>query len=110
MFRGGGRGGAGGLQEGGGVDNPAAVIQRQHYVSAARQELIHRIRIRVVVHVVPPEQLLPHRPAMEKDYGWVFLSGSRIFRQKQLSVDLQSIAGFELQLLRLDNKIGPEIV
>src|SRR5207245_3821758 len=42
-------------------------VQGQYDVSAAGEILIHRIGIRVVVHVVPAEEHLPDRAAVQKN-------------------------------------------
>src|SRR5258707_6174829 len=49
------------------IANSAAVIQRKNDVSAAGEVLIHRIGIRVVVHVVPTKEHLTDRSAMKKN-------------------------------------------
>ena len=68
------------------VADPAAIIQRQDNVSAAHEVLIHRIGIRVVVHVVPAEEHLPHRPAVQKNQRGTFLARFDPGRQKKLRV------------------------
>src|SRR6266567_1846763 len=41
------------------VADPAAVIHRQHHVAAAREILVQRVGIAVVIHVVPTQEHLP---------------------------------------------------
>src|SRR5262249_52935095 len=53
------------------VADAAAVIHGQHDVAAAGQVLVHGVRVRVVTHVVPAEEHLPARAAVEEDGGGV---------------------------------------
>src|SRR5260370_28512615 len=58
------------------VANSAAVIQRKNDVSAAGEVLIHGVRIRVVVHIVPAEEHLADRPAVKKNQRGPLVSPS----------------------------------
>ena len=49
------------------VADAAAIVHRQHDVALAREPLIHRVGVPVVVVVVPAEQHLPARAAVEED-------------------------------------------
>src|SRR5256885_16902052 len=49
------------------VADSAPVIDREHDETAARQELIEGIGVVVVLQVVPAEEHLAHRAAMEED-------------------------------------------
>ena len=51
------------------VADAAPIVHREHHVSPAREILVHRVRVAVVVHVVPAEQHLPARAAVEEDDG-----------------------------------------
>src|SRR5713101_1807693 len=53
-----------GFAKGAAVTDSAAVIQREHHVTAAGEILIHGVGIRVVVHVMPAEEHLAHGAAM----------------------------------------------
>ena len=66
------------------VPDAAAIIHRQHDVSLARQILIHRVRVVVVVHVMPAEQHLPPRPAVQEHQRRHVSPPPRRRRQKQL--------------------------
>ena len=50
------------------VADAASVIDRQDDVAMLRQVLIHPVRVVVVVHVVPSQQHLPARAAMEENH------------------------------------------
>ena len=54
------------------VADAAAIVDGEHDVSLAGQVLIHRVRIVVVVHVVPAQQHLPPRSAVHEDQGGMF--------------------------------------
>jgi len=56
------------------VTDAAAVVDRQHDVTEVREVLIHRVRIRVVVHVVVAEQHLAPRSTMEEHQRRVTLT------------------------------------
>ena len=77
------------------VPDPAAVVHRQHDEAAARQVLVHRVGVPVVVHVVPAGQHLPPRPAMKEDDGRATLTGLQVGGLEELGVDLQAVRGRE---------------
>src|SRR6266850_1261152 len=61
--------------EGPAVADAAAIVDRKNDVAAAGQVLIHRIGIRVVIHVVPAEQHLTDRTAVHEDQrGFLFFN------------------------------------
>jgi hypothetical protein len=51
------------------IADAEAIIDRQHHKAMRREILIHRIGVRVIVHVVPAQHHLPRRPAMHEDDG-----------------------------------------
>src|SRR5439155_23511213 len=67
------------------VGDPTAVVDGQDDVAAAREVLVQRVRVAVVIEVVPTQEHLTPRAAVEEDHG-----GSPVARldaawQKQLS-------------------------
>src|SRR6266487_3060544 len=79
------------------ITDSAAIIHRQHHIPTARKILIHRVRVVVVIKVMPAEQHLPHRPAMHKNQRRQFTRSIR--RLEQLPMNLSAVSGFEDHLL-----------
>ena len=73
------------------VPNTAAIIQHQHDVSAAREVLIHGVGIRVVVHVMPAQQHLPNRAAVQKNDRRPPFAGLEPRGQEKLRVQLEPV-------------------
>src|SRR5690242_5022710 len=84
------------------VSDAAAIVDRQDHIPATRQILVHAVRVRVVVHVVPAEQHLPHGPAMKKQQARALFPGLHVVRQEQLTMDLEAIRRWENNRLRDD--------
>src|ERR1700690_3436143 len=59
----------GGLAEVPAVHNSCPVIHCQHHVASARQVLIHRVSVLVVVHVVEAKHHLADRSAVDENQG-----------------------------------------
>ena len=79
------------------VADAAAIIHRQDHVAAAGEILIHRVRVVVVIKILPAEQHLPHRPTMhENERGHL---ARRSCGLEQLSMNFSSISRFEDNLL-----------
>src|ERR1700738_3512868 len=88
------------------VADAAAIVDREHNVSAASEILIHRVGIRVVIHVVPAEKHLAYRPAVHEDEGGLLFLSTSIRRKKELAVNFDAIGGVENYLLRRDQLLG----
>src|SRR2546428_6238566 len=86
--------------EGAAVANAAAVVECEDDVAAAGEVLVHGIRIRVVVHVMPPEQHLANRSAMKKNQSRTLFTRLPSRRGKNLCVQFEAIRRFEDGLLR----------
>jgi len=71
------------------VADTGAVVERQHDKTAAGEILVHRIGVRVVAAVVPAEQHLPDRPAVQEDHRRAL--AVLVIGQKQLLVQRQAI-------------------
>jgi len=84
------------------VADPAPVVDGEDDVAAARQVLIEGVGVVVVLHVVPAEQHLAPRAAVEERDGGPLslLAGSR--GQEELAVDLRPVRGQEDDGLRHD--------
>ena len=91
--------------EGAAVADAAAVIERENDVAAAGEILIHGIGIRVVVHVVPAEEHLPHRATVQEDRCRPLLASCDPGGHKKLRVYFQPVCGSEGCLLRCDQAI-----
>ena len=91
------------------IADAAAVIHRQHDIATAREVLIQRVGVAVVVHVVPAEQHLPAGTAVEENDGGPPLTGAQPFRKKQLAVNRHAVGGGEDDLLRLDERRFGEV-
>src|SRR3984893_5923290 len=100
VFSGAAAGAAWGFAEGAAVADSAAVVYREHHVSAAGQVLIHGVGVRVVVHVVPAEEHLTHRSAMHENQSWLLLTGLAVCGKKKLAVNLPTVGGVKNHLLR----------
>src|SRR5438445_3810318 len=90
----------------------AAVIDRKHDVATIGEILVHRVGVRVVIHVVPAEQHLADWTTVHEDErGFLVRGVLRSGRWKeQLTVNLDTVRSFERHLLRryqlLRRKIG----
>ena len=56
-----------GLLEVPAIADAEPIVHRQHDEAVRGEILVHRIGVAVVVHVVPAEQHLPRRPAVDED-------------------------------------------
>src|SRR4051812_36584299 len=74
------------------VTDAEAIIHREHDIAMISEVLIHRVAVAVIVHVVPAEQHLSRRTAMDKDQAG--FPGARAIVE-QLSVDGPAICRFE---------------
>ena len=90
------------------VADAAAIVHRQHDVALAGEPLIHRVGVPVVVVVVPAEQHLPARSAVEEDQRRPLLAGLQVLRHEQLRVDRHAVGGGDHHRLRLDELRGGE--
>src|SRR5260221_3778996 len=75
------------------IPDAETVIHGQDDESAAREILIRRVRVGVIVRVMPAEQHLSRRAAMHEDVGWLAASTCerRIVSLEELSVDLDAV-------------------
>src|SRR6266576_6306077 len=88
------------------VTDAKPVIHRQHDESAARQILIERVGVGVIVRVVPSQQHLSRRTTVyEHDRGFPV---SAAWRLEQLSVNGQPIGGPKYDLAWSD-EAGREV-
>src|SRR4029077_1683757 len=88
------------------VTDPQPVIHRQDDESAAREILIERVRVRVIVRVVPTEQHLPRWSAMDVDDGGLAGPPTPCARFEQLPMNRQPIGGAENDLPWSDEARG----
>src|SRR5208337_3525633 len=91
------------------VADPAAVIHGKHNEALARQILIHRVGVVVVVHVVTADEHLAARSAVKEDDGGAALASGKIARQEKLRVDLHTVGGGNHDRLRRDGLRGGEV-
>jgi hypothetical protein len=88
------------LAKGAPVHDAEPVIDREHGVTFARQILIHRIRVVVILHVMKTEQHLPDRSAVREDEsGPAFFL---VFWREQLAMNFQAVFAFKHHLLWRD--------
>src|SRR5204863_10148889 len=58
------------LAKGAAVHDAEAVIHREHGVTFARQILVHRIGVVVILHVMKTEEHLPDGSTVREDESW----------------------------------------
>src|ERR1700733_5727250 len=58
------------------VADAAAIVDREHDVSEAGEILTNRVRVVVVIHIMPAEEHLAARASVEKDDGGMLLIGA----------------------------------
>src|SRR5215475_325701 len=75
------------LAKGAPVADAAAIVDGKNDVAAIREVLVHRVGVRVVVHVMPAEKHLPHGAAMDEDERGKLFTGLEVFRKKKLAMD-----------------------
>src|SRR5260221_6624329 len=98
------------------IPDAETVIHGQDDESAAREILIRRVRVGVIVRVMPAEQHLSRRAAMHEDDGWLAASTCerRIVSLEELTVDLEAVGRVEYDPARHDElrrrKIGRNAV
>ena len=74
------------------VSDPAPVVDGEHDESTARQVLVDRVRVRIVVHVMPRQQHLTKRAAVHEHDRRMFSTAAR---QKELTVNHPAVGGAE---------------
>ena len=84
------------------IADATAIVDGEHNVAEARQILIHRIGVRIVLHGVKAKQHLPTRSAVEENKCGMAFAIIGIRWQKELSVKLETIGSGEENLFRLD--------
>jgi hypothetical protein len=85
------------LAKGAPVHDAEPVVHREHGVTFARQILIHRVGVVVILHVMKAEQHLPDRSAMREDESG---AASRFFLwREQLAMNFQAVLAFKHHLL-----------
>src|SRR6185295_347497 len=109
IFAGAAAGATRSFAEGPAVADAAAIVDREHDISTASEVLIHRVGIRVVVHVVPAQQHLAHGTAMHEDQRRALVAGFGAVGEKELAVDFEAIGGAEQYLLRSDKLSGGKV-
>src|SRR5438309_8505184 len=82
------------------VHDAQPIIHRQHGVPFARQILIHRISIVVILHVMKTEQHLPDGSPVREDKSRAALL--LVFWREQLAVNFQAVLAFQYDLLWRD--------
>ena len=91
------------------VADSAAIVHGQDDEAPAREVLVHRIGVAVVVHVMPAGQHLTPRSAVEEDDGGPPLSRLRVRGPEELGVDRQAVRGREDHGLGDDERGGREV-
>src|SRR5262249_59664954 len=91
------------------VANSAAVVHREHDIAAARQIMVDGIGVRVVVHIVPAEKHLPHGASMQEHQRWALVARFGAPWQKQLTMEFETVGGFEQDLQWRYELIGREV-
>ena len=81
------------------IADATAVVHREDDISKARQILVHRIGVGIVVHVMPAEKHLPPRTAVKENERSVPPVAVACW-QKELPVDLHSVSSRKNHLLR----------
>ncbi len=82
-----------GMMEGVAVADAEPIVDRQHDEAVSREILVHGVGVAVVIHVVPAEQHLPRRAAVdEDDAGFVAVRARAL---EELSVHGQAVGGLE---------------
>src|ERR1051326_2464781 len=89
------------------VADTETIVHRQNNVAVGGEILIHRVRIRVVIHVVPAEQHLPGGTAVHEDDGGLLRRTTRAL--EQLTVDHRSVSGAEDDHLWCHELLGWEV-
>ena len=90
------------------VADAAAIIDGKHHVTAVGKVLVEGVGVGVVVHVMPAEQHLAARSAVEEDHGRRGLE-RLVGRQEKLAVNGEAVGGGEDHLLRRDHVLEREI-
>ena len=75
IFAGAATGAIGSFAESATVADAAAIVDGENDVAAIGEILIHRVGIRVVVHVMPAEEHLAHGAAVNEDERGAFFAG-----------------------------------
>ena len=88
------------LAKGAPVHDAEPVIHREHGVTFARQILIHRIGVVVILHVMKPEQHLPDRSAVREDESGAAFRF--VLWREQLAVNFEAVLAFKHHLLWRD--------
>ena len=91
------------------VADAEPVVHREHDEAAAREVLVHRVRVRVVVAVVPAEQHLPRRAAVHEDHGGPLLAGRRAGGRRAGRASSMPSAARERHLRRRHEPRGREV-
>src|SRR5262245_6214083 len=91
------------------VSNATAVIDRQDNVTLVGEVLVEGVRVMVVAHVVPTQQHLSTRPAMEQNDRGPSLTRAVVPRQEKLAVDLHPIGSRKNNGLRLHEVLLREV-
>src|SRR5438309_11933537 len=55
-----------GMMEAVAVADTEAVVYGQYHIAVTREILVHRVGVAVIIHVLPAEQHLPRRAAMDE--------------------------------------------
>src|SRR5690348_16926635 len=94
------------------VADPAPVVHTEHHVTLAREVLIDRVAVRVIIHVVPAEEHLARRPAVDEDDRG--LPRGTALPLEELAVDGRTVRRGEDDLPRyhhsLHRKVRDELV
>src|SRR3989440_2086355 len=88
------------LAKGAPVHDAEPIVHRKHGVTFARQILIHRVGVVVILHVMPSEQHLPDRSAVCEDESGAALL--LVLWREQLAVNFEAILAFKYHLLWCD--------
>src|SRR5439155_9854189 len=82
------------------VHDAEPVIHREHGVTFARQILVHRVGVVVILHVMKAEQHLPDRSAVREDERGTALL--LVLWREQLAVNFEAVLAFNYHLLWRD--------
>ena len=102
-----GEAGVVGMLEGAAVADAEAIVHRQHDEAVRGQILVHRIGVGVIVHVVPAEQHLPRRPAVDEDHRRLARRAVRAL--EQLAVHGQAVGAVKRHRLGRDQSRGRKV-